>query len=219
MGDPRKIRKKFQTPGHPWQRARIEEEKTLVKEYGFKNKREIWKMGSFLRYAKAQSKKLVTRTDVQGERERKLLLTRLQRLGLLKEDASLDAILSISLRDVLERRLQTQVFKRAMASSVDQARQMITHQHITVAGKTITSPSYLVPLSEEALIAYHQSSAFVSGEHPERVAMLTAKETRAKQETKEGSEERFDKRDKRRPNQRQRSFDAKGPQKSFKKHS
>jgi small subunit ribosomal protein S4 len=215
MGDPRKIRKKYQTPGHPWQRARIEEEKTLVKEYGFKNKREIWKMSSFLRYAKAQSKKLVTRTDAQAERERKLLITRLQRLGLLKEDASLDAILSISLRDVLERRLQTQVYKRAMASSVDQARQMITHQHVAVAGKTITSPSYLVPVSEEALIAYHMSSSFANGEHPERVAMLSAKESRSKEAaSKDVAAESRDRRPQRRPERKhQRGTEGRGQSK------
>ncbi|MBI5397897.1 30S ribosomal protein S4 [Candidatus Woesearchaeota archaeon] len=178
MGDPRKIRKKYQTPGHPWQRARIEEERTLMKEYGFKNKREIWKMNSFLRYAKAQAKTLVTRIDVQGERERNLLLSRLQRLGLLKTENSLDAILSITLRDVLERRLQTQVYRKMLASSVDQARQLITHQHIMIAGKTVDSPSYMVPVVEEASIVYHPYSSFANAEHPERVMLLASKKAK-----------------------------------------
>ncbi|MBI4738012.1 30S ribosomal protein S4 [Candidatus Woesearchaeota archaeon] len=178
MGDPRKIRKKYQTPGHPWQRARIEEERTLMKEYGFKNKREIWKMNSFLRHAKAQAKMLVTQTDVQGERERKLLLSRLQRLGLLKTESSLDSILSITLRDVLERRLQTQVYRKTLASSVDQARQLITHQHIMIGGKTVTSPCYVVPLVDEASIVYHPHSSFSNADHPERVAMLVTKKTK-----------------------------------------
>ena len=32
MGDPKKLRKKYQTPAHPWNKTRIEEEKILVKE-------------------------------------------------------------------------------------------------------------------------------------------------------------------------------------------
>ena len=44
MGDPRKIRKKYETPTHPWQKDRIDEEKTLTIEFGLKNKKEIWRM-------------------------------------------------------------------------------------------------------------------------------------------------------------------------------
>ncbi len=33
MGDPKKQRKKYSGPQHPWKRARIEEEKVLVEEY------------------------------------------------------------------------------------------------------------------------------------------------------------------------------------------
>ena len=38
MGDPKKIRKKYSTPKHPWEGARIEEEKKLLKDYGIKKK-------------------------------------------------------------------------------------------------------------------------------------------------------------------------------------
>ena len=41
MGNPKRHRKKYSTPAHPWQRARIEEERELSKEYGFKNKKEM----------------------------------------------------------------------------------------------------------------------------------------------------------------------------------
>ncbi|HII71954.1 TPA: 30S ribosomal protein S4, partial [Candidatus Woesearchaeota archaeon] len=146
MGDPKKHRKKYATPMHPWQRNRIDEERELKKEYGFKNKTEIWKMVSFLRDAKSQAKKLVTLTGRQADMEKELLLARLRRYGLLSPDAVLDKILSISLRDVLERRLQTQVYKKGLANSVNQARQFITHKHILVGGKIVTSPSYMLTL-------------------------------------------------------------------------
>lgn len=181
MGDPKKHRKKYSTPTHPWEGTRIEEEKALTKEYGFRNKAEIWKMGSFLRKAAAQAKKLVTLTGDQAEKERTLLLERMKRYGLLPADAGLDAILSITLRDVLERRLQTQVYKKKLANSVKQARQFITHGHVTVDGKKITSPSYLVTLKEQDQIAFVEKSSLSDPEHPERAAARNAKEELAKE--------------------------------------
>jgi small subunit ribosomal protein S4 len=177
MGDPRKQRKKYETPGHPWQRSRIEDERVLMEEYGFKNKKEIWKMNAFLRDAAAQAKKLVTLSGAQADKEKELLLTRMKRYGLLKQDAVLDAILSISPRDVLERRLQTQIYKKGLANSVKQARQFITHEHICIGNKIVTSPSYLVPLSEEGMISFAPRSNLADPEHPERVAAKKAKET------------------------------------------
>ena len=44
MGDPRKTRKKYDTPQHPWQKERMDQESVFLKEYGLKNKKEIWKM-------------------------------------------------------------------------------------------------------------------------------------------------------------------------------
>ena len=46
MGDPKILRKKFESPSHPWQKSRIEEERQLIREYGLKNKSEAWKMRS-----------------------------------------------------------------------------------------------------------------------------------------------------------------------------
>jgi small subunit ribosomal protein S4 len=181
MGDPKRQRKKYSTPGHPWQRGRIEEESALVEEYGFKNKTEIWKMRSFLRDSTAQAKKLVTLTGPQAELEKGLLLTRLKRYGLLPQDAVLDAVLSISLRDVLERRLQTLVYKKNLANTMRQARQFITHKHIRVGEKVVTSPSYLVPLSEEGQLSFRLSSQLNDPEHPERLAAKKAKEKEAKE--------------------------------------
>ena len=49
MGSPRKQRKKFSKPSHPWQKERILAEKELLKEYGLNRKYEIWKMNSILK--------------------------------------------------------------------------------------------------------------------------------------------------------------------------
>ena len=50
-----------------------------------------------------------------------------------------------------------------------QARQFITHRHVTVNGKEITAPSYLLTTDEEANIGFKTTSALSSEEHPERV--------------------------------------------------
>ncbi|MBW2997206.1 30S ribosomal protein S4 [Candidatus Woesearchaeota archaeon] len=196
MGDPKRHKKKYSAPAHPWQKARIEEEKELLKEYGFKNKNEIWKMVSFLRAAAAQAKKLVTLSGPQAEKEKELLLSRLKRYGLLSPEAGLADILSISLRDVLERRLQTQVYKKNLANSVNQSRQFITHEHVCIGGRVITSPSYLVSISEESQISFRHSSHLSDTEHPERIAARKVKEKESKEKVLDKEEDKKDKKDK-----------------------
>jgi small subunit ribosomal protein S4 len=207
MGDPKKQRKKYSGPAHPWRKERIDEETQLVQEYGFKNKKEIWKHVSFLRFATAQAKKLVTLSGKQADKERGQLLERLKRYGLLSAESELDGILAIPLRDVLERRLQTVVYKKALANTVVQARQFITHKHICIGQKVVTSPSYLVPLNEEGLISFRVTSSFFDEEHPERVAAKTKKEKAVvenKEDMKDGKPGASDKKDRRdrRPDKR-----------------
>ena len=168
MGDPRTLRRKFSGPGHPWQKARIEEEKSLKKEYGLKNKSEIWKQDSKLKNFAKQAKRLVALTGAQAEKEKKQLIERLARLGLIQPGATSEAVLSLTVRDILERRLQTMVFRKGLARSVSQARQYISHGHITVAGRKIKIPSYLVKTDEENAIAFVEKSALSNEEHPER---------------------------------------------------
>ena len=171
MGDPKRISRKYSTPNHPWQRERIDEEKILLKEYGMKNKKEIWKMNSQLKRFKRQVKNLVPRMDVQAEIEEKQLMEKVKSIGLVGIDSTLDDILGLTLTDVCDRRLQTLVFKKKLARSVKQARQLITHEHITVNGTKITSPSYIVSINEEGTILFSDSSAFKSEDHPERFPM------------------------------------------------
>jgi small subunit ribosomal protein S4 len=168
MGDPRRARKKYQTPSHPWQKKRIEEEKELVKEFGFKNKKEIWKLHTWLRQIQRFIKKTVTSTSQQILMERKMLLDKLHSYNLISENATLDDVLSLTLRDVLNRRLQTLVFKKGMARTMKQARQYIVHRHVMVNGKIITSPNHLVRASEDSLISFYPTSSLNDPEHPER---------------------------------------------------
>ncbi len=49
MGQPRKSRKKYNTPPHPWNAERIKNENKLMTKYGLKNKKEIWKADTLVR--------------------------------------------------------------------------------------------------------------------------------------------------------------------------
>ena len=149
MGDPKKQKKKFSSPGHPWQKERIEEEKELLKQYGLRRKYEIWKMDSLLKKLLHRAKMIIGEKSSQSDLERKQMLDRLSSLGLLKKDSKVEDVLNLKLKDVLERRLQTLIVRKQMAGTMRQARQFITHEHVSVGAKKITAPSYLVSVSEE----------------------------------------------------------------------
>lgn len=171
MGDPRKLRKKYSGPSHPWNKARIEEEAILTKEYGLKNKREIWKITSKLNNFKDQAKKLGALRTAQAEKERNALIKKLKSIGLLSETSTLGDVLSLSTKDLMERRLQTLVYKRGLAHSMKQSRQFIVHRHIDVADKKIISPAYIVHVDEEAAIRFSGNSPLKNEDHPERAVV------------------------------------------------
>jgi small subunit ribosomal protein S4 len=159
MGDPKRRRKQYDTPIHPWQKLRIDDEKALSKEYGLKNKKEIWKLASKTRDFARQAKKLIANTSAQGELERKQLMARLVSLHILPPDANLDDVLGLETKDLMERRLQTMVLKKGLAKSMKEARQLIVHGHIMIGGSKITVPSYLVKKEEETSIKFVPTSA------------------------------------------------------------
>ncbi|MDP2973691.1 MAG: 30S ribosomal protein S4 [Candidatus Diapherotrites archaeon] len=144
MGDPKKHRKKYETPSHPWRGERIKEESGLVKEFGLKNKKEVWKASSFLRKFKKQTKMLITESGAQAEKEKKLMLEKLARLGLATSDIHLEDVLGLGTKDILERRLQTQVVRKNLANSMKQSRQFIVHGHVSIKGHKVTIPSNMV---------------------------------------------------------------------------
>lgn len=172
MGDPRRLRKKYQGPLKLWDKERIELEIELLKKYGLKNKTEIWKMNSLLRKFKSDAKKLIRSTAKQAEIERASLINKLRSFNLVPENAKLDDILGIELPDILSRRLQTLVYKSGLARSVDQARQLITHEHIRIGEHVITFPSYLVKGAEEPQIAFSNNSMISSSDHPLRQSLV-----------------------------------------------
>lgn len=189
MGDPKKPKKKYSTPSHPWQKERIDEERILIKEYGMKNKKELWKIESKLAKSKDQTKKLVSLTTEQAQKEKQQLLNKLQSLGLISNEADTGQILGLSLKDLLERRLQTIVYKKSLARSITQARQFVVHGHIFVDGRKITKPNHLVTVKEQGLITFSPSSSLSDEMHPERIEKKVEKKEKKTAKKEEVAEE------------------------------
>ena len=184
MGDPRRFRKKYSSPSHPWQKVRIDEETALKKEFGIPSNTEIWKMVSKLKDFKDRVKKLMPQVGKQAEIEKAQLIAKLQSLSLLQTGEGLDKVLSLTLKNVMDRRLQSLLVKKGLARTMKQARQMITHEHVLVKDKKITAPSYLVNIAEEGSISFHTISPFENNMHPERIVVKKEK-TEEKVEKKE----------------------------------
>ena len=182
MGDPRKPRKKYDTPNHPWIKERIEREHELCRKYGLVNKKEVWKAETKLRNYRRQARRLISDTTEQGAKEAQQLFNVLKRYGILKkENPTLDDVLALTIEDILERRLQTIVFRKGLARTIKRARQLIVHGHIAVNGRKVTAPGYLVPVDEEGAIDFKSNSPFASNDHPERAKIVGI-------EAKEGEE-------------------------------
>jgi len=73
-------------------------------------------------------------------------------MGIVDENATADDVLKLTVRDILERRLQTMVYRLALAKTIHQARQLIVHGHVYVGDRKVRSPSYHVMRGEERLI-------------------------------------------------------------------
>ncbi|MFH1053008.1 MAG: 30S ribosomal protein S4 [Candidatus Woesearchaeota archaeon] len=168
MGDPKKLRKKYSGPSHPWKKARIDSEAILVKEYGLRNKKEIWRLESKIKNFKDQVKNLSAKKTNQAEIEKNNLLKRLRSIKILSETSTLEDTLSLTVKDLMERRLQTLVFRKGLANSIKQARQFIVHRHVSIGDKKISVPSYIVHVDEEPLIRFSDNSALKDEDHPER---------------------------------------------------
>jgi small subunit ribosomal protein S4 len=182
MAYPGKKSKSFETPKHPWQEARMASEVQLVKAYGLRNKREVWKAASKLRMYRSEARTLLASAANSQEREleghqktqSEEILSKLIRYGMIKPDANVDDILSLKTENILERRLQTQVLRLGLARTVVQARQFITHGHIAVNGRKATIPGMLVSKEDEMHIGYYGTSPLVSESHPERPVQVAS---------------------------------------------
>ncbi|MCR4285178.1 MAG: 30S ribosomal protein S4 [archaeon] len=147
MGDIKRKRKLFSRPKKPFDRRRMDGENVLVKKYGLKNKREIWKAISAVSKLRRRAKGLIGKSI----EEQKNFFEKLNKKGFVIKEIS--DVLALTEESLFDRRLQTVVFKKKLARTLKQARQLIVHKNILVDGKTVNAPSFIVTKSLENLIS------------------------------------------------------------------
>lgn len=146
---------KYSYPLKPWSRERIAQEKKLLADYGLRRKHEVWRAQGILRNFRQSARQLVAAKDKAAEL---LLLNKMAKLGLIRPDATLDDVLALTTENILERRLQTIVARKGIATTPLQARQFIVHGHITVDGQRVRWPNTLVSVDEEQKISLAEKS-------------------------------------------------------------
>ena len=150
--------KSYTTPRNPWDKVRLDNELQLIGTYGLKNKRELWKASTIISNIRRQARMLLGATAEVREQQEKKLINRLHDLGLLKEEQlNLDYILNLTVEDLLERRLQTMLWRKGLAKTVHQARQIVSHKKVVIGDSIVNKPGYLVNIKEEGLIKVNEN--------------------------------------------------------------
>jgi small subunit ribosomal protein S4 len=154
MGDPKRLRKAYSKPRKAFQKDRIIKEREVKETYGLKNKKEFYRAESIIRSKRATARKLLAldlETRLKREKE---LLDSLKKLGILQGEPTLEDVLELTPEALLERRLQTIVWRKGLANTTKQARQFITHGHIAINKNKINIPSYVVTIDDEKNLSY-----------------------------------------------------------------
>lgn len=139
--------KTYSKPKRPFDKERIEEEAKIKKEFGLKNKKEIWKAEAKIKSIREKAKKLIS----ANKEEQQALFDRLKKIGF--NVSSIANVLGLDKKDYLKRRLQTVIVSKKIAKTPKHARQLITHKKILVNQKVVDSPSYIVPVEFEDKIS------------------------------------------------------------------
>jgi small subunit ribosomal protein S4 len=165
LGDPHKPKKTYHRPRRIWTIDQLNAELYILGTYGLRNKRELWKAQSEIARIRNQARALLAiPTEVRRDKELRLLGF-LNRLGLVNESATLDDVLNLKIEDILERRLQTIVMRKIMSKSAIEARQIVSHRHVSVGSRTVNLPGYIVRKDEEQDIVVHKEPIKAQAPH------------------------------------------------------
>ena len=188
MGDPRKQKKKYVAPKKPFDSDRFEQELQMIGVYGLRNKKELWKHRTELSNYRRLARNLLALPVSEREQQERELVNKLKRLGILTTEPTLDHVLDLTMENILERRLQTIVFRKGLAASMHHARQLVTHGHIALDAARVNTPQRLITVGEEDRIQYTTKSALNDASHPARIAASDAA-TRVTSESLEGADD------------------------------
>ncbi len=155
MGAPRRNRTKFDKPKDIWNLQRINSDNALKNEYALKNMKELWKVQSNISRVRGNVRLLLSGSAPNKAMESDIIAS-LSKYGIVSNTAKLDDLLDLKVNSFLERRLQSIVFRKGMARSMRQARQLITHGFISVNGKKASRPGRMLTSEEEQHVSYYR---------------------------------------------------------------
>lgn len=155
MGAPKKNRRKYEKPRGMWNLQRIKSDNEIIDEYGLKNMKELWQAQSEISRIRGNVRQLLS-GSTQNKNVESNILANLSKKGISPENPTLDQLLDLKENAVLERRLQSIVFRKGMAKTMKQARQLITHGFIAINGKKLDKPGYIVSKEEESKLSYYK---------------------------------------------------------------
>ncbi|NDB52123.1 MAG: 30S ribosomal protein S4, partial [Nitrosopumilaceae archaeon] len=112
MGDPKYPSRVWRKPKRPLNYDFMMEDLNTLGNYGLKNKRELWKARTELSRVRHQARSLLAlRQEIRAQKE-PVLMKSLVKIGLVKQDATLDDVLNLAVNNLLDRRLQTIVQRK-----------------------------------------------------------------------------------------------------------
>jgi small subunit ribosomal protein S4 len=167
----RYLKRKYETPVRAWDKQKIEAEGEVLKNYGLKNKRELWRVEGTIRKYRRLARELAA---TENKEQEKIIIEKLIKLGVLENGATLEDVLALTTQKFLERRLQTILQKKGLANTVKHARQMIVHGKVKIGDRKISYPSYIVSREEENKISLVAAKAKVEKIAKESEATGTA---------------------------------------------
>lgn len=153
-------------PRRPFEKERLSAELKLIGQYGLKNKKEIYRVNLVLSKIRKAARILLTlpKKDPRRIFQGNALLDRMLTYGFLHEHKQqLDYVLSLNLRDFLDRRLQTLVHSMGLAKSMHHARVLIRQRHIRVGNRMVNVPSFMVRTHIQSKIDFSPLSPFGGG--------------------------------------------------------
>ncbi len=132
----------------------IDHEHEIKERYGLRNLRELWTASTEVSRIRRNAREVLS--NKATAKVGKDIIARLSKYNIVGKDAKVDDLLGITAEAILNRRLQSIVLKAGLSKTIKQSRQLITHGFISINGRKVKSPGYLVTSEEEPRIGYYK---------------------------------------------------------------